>query len=232
MSRALPTDLEEMAKKLVYLIKVRDVSRSCKQAADHKNKIDLLTLQYELAKSNSEFCANKYEMIYQMNRRNINAASAQQADHAHLTCHREKFYKDYFKKQKETLDSEVSLVEAAKRKNSLSASGKGSSPHSFFIRPNREDLQKSDARLQLLLKVAAVDQGEARLKGSGGPAARPQTGGGSAEHACGLFEQETDTAPGWTGAFCACLPTPPAAVCAVWKSPPPVGLKIDTDCEE
>lgn len=210
MSRALPTDLEEMIKKLVYLVKVREVSTCFREAVDEQQKIDLLTHQYELAKKNSEFCANKYETIYQMNRRNINAASVQHHDHAHMTSHREKFYKDYFSKQKDTRDSEVSLVQAAKKKNSLSAASNGKTAHSFFLKSSREDLQHSDALLQLRLKVLLAHEATPRRADARWPAQRLQTRGIRAEHPDRRPAQAAD-AQG-ARAVDACVA---AAVCAI-----------------
>lgn len=100
-----PFNFEDMVKKLVYKKEVEDIRKEMKpkvplkinsEVVDvEKKKIECLNRIYEKGKQMQEESVSKYEMIYQMNKRNI-MSSDNLSDNQ--VGSKEKFYKEYFEK--------------------------------------------------------------------------------------------------------------------------------------
>ena len=108
-SRNLPYDFEDMIHKLVFRIKegkVREQLEAAKKAEDNVEMMQALQRLYELGKENSEYCVEKYETIYNLNKRNISDAHALAPEDAAMArAYRQQFYEEHFKQQQLLADA-------------------------------------------------------------------------------------------------------------------------------
>lgn len=104
----LPDNFESMVMTLVYQTNVAELRSKLTAEMNAQKKMKILEEIYELGKGMQEYSVNKYQVIYELNKRNITGSTDPLANHR--SEEREKFYAELFQKQKEELDNSSNSV--------------------------------------------------------------------------------------------------------------------------